>query len=54
LVGQSPNPILHYGNHTFGASFDPTVRLIFDVENGRATKMTLVQNGRRSEGLRTQ
>ena len=52
LEGQGPIPLLHYGDHTFGATFDPTVRLIFTVEGGRATKMTLQQGGRRIEGSR--
>jgi CubicO group peptidase (beta-lactamase class C family) len=52
LAGQGPIPLLHYGNHTFGASFDPTVRVIFTVEGGRATRVTLVQGGGRVEGPR--
>jgi CubicO group peptidase (beta-lactamase class C family) len=52
LAGQEPLPLLHYGNHTFGASFDPALRLIFTVEGGRATSMTLVQNGGRFVGPR--
>jgi D-alanyl-D-alanine carboxypeptidase len=52
LEGQGPIPLLHYGDHTFGASFDPSVRLIFTVEGNRATKMTLQQGGRRIEGAR--
>jgi CubicO group peptidase (beta-lactamase class C family) len=52
LVGQGPVPLLHYGNHTFGASFDPSLRVIFTVENGRATKMTLAQGGQQIEGPR--
>ena len=52
LAGQKANPLLYYGAHTFGASFDPTVRLIFSVEGDRATKMVLMQGGGRSEGLR--
>ncbi|MDP9177393.1 MAG: beta-lactamase family protein, partial [Gemmatimonadota bacterium] len=38
LAGQGPNPMLHFGEHTFGVSFDPTVRVIFAVEGGRAMK----------------
>jgi CubicO group peptidase (beta-lactamase class C family) len=52
LAGQGANPILHYGEHTFGVSFDPTVRLTFVIEGGRATKIVLLQQGRRSEGAR--
>ena len=52
MAGQQPNPLLHYGNHTFGASFDPTVRISFTVEQGRATKMILMQGANRTEGAR--
>jgi CubicO group peptidase (beta-lactamase class C family) len=52
LEGQGPIPLLHYGDHTFGASFDASVRLIFTLEGNRATKMALQQGGRRIEGPR--
>jgi hypothetical protein len=52
LAGQDPVPLLHYGNHTFGASFDPSLRVVFTVEGGRATGLTLVQGGQRVDGLR--
>ncbi|HVG43246.1 MAG TPA: serine hydrolase, partial [Longimicrobium sp.] len=52
LAGQNPVPLLHYGNHTFGASFDPSLRVIFTVEGGRATKMTLRQGGEQVDGPR--
>jgi hypothetical protein len=52
LEGQGAIPLLHYGNHTFGASFDPSLRLIFTVEGDRATRMALVQGGQRIEGAR--
>lgn len=52
MAGQGASPMLHFGKHTFGAPFDPTVRLIFVVEGARATKLVLVQRGRRFEGLR--
>ena len=52
LQGQGAIPLLHHGNHTFGASFDPSVRLIFTMEGDRATRMTLVQGGQRIEGAR--
>ncbi len=52
LEGQGPIPLLHYGDHTFGASFDPSVRLIFTVEGNRATRLALVQRGQRIEGAR--
>jgi len=52
LAGDDPIPLLHYGNHTFGASFDPALRIIFTVERGRSTMMTLVQGGGRFDGPR--
>jgi CubicO group peptidase (beta-lactamase class C family) len=52
MTGQGANQIRHLGNHTFGVSFDPAVRLVFTVDGDRATKMTLVQGGRRIEGAR--
>ncbi len=52
LVGQGAIPLIPMGNHTFGASFDPAVRIAFTVENGTATKVTLTQGGRSSDGLR--
>jgi len=52
LAGQGRNPIIHYGNHTFGARFDQSLRLIFTMAGTRATKVTLVQGGGRFDGLR--
>lgn len=52
LDGQEPAILIYYGNHTFGVGFDPTVRLTFTVEGGKATKLTLLQRGRASEGMR--
>jgi hypothetical protein len=52
LQGQSANQLISFGNHTFGATFDPTLRITFTVENGKATKMTLTQRGSSTEGLR--
>jgi CubicO group peptidase (beta-lactamase class C family) len=52
LAGQGANPILYYGDDTFGMGFDPALRLIFEVEGGRATKVVLLQNGGRYEGAR--
>jgi len=43
---------LLYGNDTFGMRFDPALRLIFEVEGGRATKVVLLQGGGRFEGVR--
>jgi CubicO group peptidase (beta-lactamase class C family) len=52
LAGQGANPMLYYGDDTFGMNFDPALRLIFTVERGRATKVTLLQGGGRFEGAR--
>lgn len=52
LQGQEPIPLIHHGAHTFGASFDPTLRLVFTVVEGRATTVTLLQGGGRFEGPR--
>ena len=52
LAGEGANPIIHYGSHTFGAAFDPKLRLVFTVEGGRATKVTLTQGGGRFDGKR--
>lgn len=52
LEGQGPTDMIPMGNHIFGASFDPDVRIIFTVVDGKSTKMTLMQNGDRKEGLR--
>jgi CubicO group peptidase (beta-lactamase class C family) len=52
LAGQDAIPLIHLGNHTFGASFDGSLRVIFTMENGRAVKLTLVQGGGRFEGVR--
>lgn len=54
LAGQGPIPLNHFGAHTFGADFDPALRIVFTVENGRATKMMLRQGGGQFEGNRRQ
>ena len=35
----------YFGNNTFGLDFDPTLRLTFDVANGKVTGGKLVQRG---------
>ena len=42
---QDKVPMRHYGNNTFGLDFDPTLRLTFDVANGKVTGGKLVQRG---------
>jgi hypothetical protein len=43
--GQEKLPMRHYGNNTFGLDFDPSLRLTFDVANGKVTGGKLVQRG---------
>ena len=52
LATQNPNPLIYIGNNTFAASFDPTLRITFTVENGKATKVSLTQRGLTSQGVR--
>jgi hypothetical protein len=43
--GQGKAPLRYLGDDTFGADFDPKVRLFFKVENGKVTSAKLFQNG---------
>jgi CubicO group peptidase (beta-lactamase class C family) len=43
--GQNKTPLLHFGNRTFGADFDPTLRLTFKVEGDKVAGAQLVQRG---------
>ena len=52
LAGQPANVLIPAGHDTFGASFDPSLRIIFTVENGKGTKMTLKQGGQSFDGPR--
>jgi CubicO group peptidase (beta-lactamase class C family) len=52
LAGQGANPLIPLGNHVFGVEFDPTLRITFTLEGGTATKLVLVQQGQRMEGVR--
>lgn len=42
---QEKAPLRYFGNNTFGLDFDPTLRLTFDVANGKVTGGKLVQRG---------
>jgi hypothetical protein len=42
---QEKLPMRHYGNNTFGLDVDPTLRLTFDIANGKVTGGKLVQRG---------
>lgn len=50
--GQGAFELIPYGNHSFGADFDRSLRLTFTVENSRATKLVLRQGGMTMEGAR--
>jgi D-alanyl-D-alanine carboxypeptidase len=50
LDGQSPEKLIPFGNHTFGAGFDPTVRIVFTMVDGKPTKLTLNQRGKVFDG----
>jgi CubicO group peptidase (beta-lactamase class C family) len=50
--GQGVIPLIAYGNHVFGADFDPNVRIVFTVAGAQATKLTLHQGGTVIEGPR--
>jgi CubicO group peptidase (beta-lactamase class C family) len=52
LDGQTPEKMIPLGNDTFGVAFDPTVRLVFTVADGKATRFTLKQRGKDFEGTR--
>jgi hypothetical protein len=42
---QEKTPMRYFGNNSFGLDFDPTLRLTFDVANGKVTGGKLVQRG---------
>ncbi len=44
-AGQREAPLRYQGDHTFIPDFDDRVRLVFTVEEGRATRVTLHQGG---------
>jgi D-alanyl-D-alanine carboxypeptidase len=50
--GQGKIPLRYLGNDVFGADFDPSVRLTFTIENGKAAKVRLLQGGGSIEGQR--
>ena len=52
LAGQGPNPIKYFGNETFGADFDPTLRIVFLMKDDRAVSMTFRQGGGAFPGAR--
>ena len=52
-AGQGAFGLRNQGDHVFIADFDNAVRLVFTMENGRATGVTLHQGGREIPGTRT-
>jgi hypothetical protein len=51
-TGQGAFGLRHQGEHVFVPAFDDDVRLVFTVENGRATSTTLHQGGATVTGAR--
>jgi hypothetical protein len=43
--GEGKAPLRYLGNDTFGLDFDPTLRLAFQVRDGKVTDGKLSQNG---------
>lgn len=52
--GQGSVPLVPHGHDSFGADFDRTLKLTFTIENGRATKLRLEQEGGVMEGTRVE
>ena len=50
--GQPANEMQYLGNYEFGVAFDPALRFTFTINEGKATKVTLLQAGARIEGPR--
>lgn len=53
-LGDSPIRLLAQGQHVFCARFDPSVRIVFHVENDRAQLLTLYRFGSVVEGRRVE
>ena len=50
--GQQANEMRYLGNYEFGVAFDPALRFTFTMEAGKATRVTLLQNGEKIDGPR--
>ena len=50
--GQPANEMQYLGNYEFGVAFDPALRFTFTINEGKATKVTLLQAGAKIEGPR--
>lgn len=53
-AGQGVTGLLARGTHEFVLAADPAIRLVFDVTDGRATRVTLYQGGGVFQGSRKQ
>ena len=51
-TGHPPIALVYPGDGTFGAAFDPVLRLRVVVDGGRATRVVLLQGGATVEGPR--
>ena len=52
--GQPKMPLRYLGNETFGLDFDPTLRLAFEVKDGKVLGGKLTQRGQRMNVFRRQ
>jgi hypothetical protein len=50
--GQPKMPLRYLGNETFGLDFDPTLRLAFEVKDGKVLDGKLTQRGQRMNVFR--
>ena len=50
--GQGKTPMRYLGNDTFGLDFDPTLRLAFEVKDGKVLGGKLTQRGQRMNVFR--
>ena len=52
--GEQKMPLRHLGHDTFGMEFDPTLRLAFEVKDGKVVGGKLTQRGQRMNVFRRQ
>lgn len=52
--GEQKMPLRYLGNDTFGLDFDPTLRLAFEVKDGKVVGGKLTQRGQRMNVFRRQ
>jgi len=50
--GQGKSPMRYLGNDSFGLDFDPTLRLAFEVKDGKVLGGKLTQRGQRMNVFR--